>query len=183
MKKILLFLFTTVLLTSCVSIKQLDYTNNSTVLDKSNQELYLKLLNDINIKYVVLNDINDFDEYLQHLNTLSEISYTYIKNSEKLTEETIDVEIDLQEKIIKVLKDLSIPKEMFSSDESYQAAKDFIHSYLIKLVETRLNYLELTLTSLENASITENSNRSLIDLATIPNLEATGKSLREQYLK
>ena len=90
MKKIFLFFISICLLSSCVSIKQIDYTNNSTVLDRANQELYQKLLNDINIKYVYINNITDFDEYLKHLNTLSEISYTYIKNSDKLTEEIID---------------------------------------------------------------------------------------------
>lgn len=182
MKKIFLFFISVFLLTSCVSIKQIDYTNNSTVLDRANQELYQKLLNDINIKYVYINTITDFDEYLQHLNTLSEISYTYIKNSEKLTEENIEVEINLQEKIIKTLKELSISKEMFSSEESYKAAQDFISDYLIELVKTRLSYLELALNNLTTKSISDSSNMSLIDLATIPNLEATGKNLREKYL-
>ena len=121
MKKILLFLISTLLLTSCVSIKQIDYTNNSTVLDKSNQELYLKLLNDINIKYVYLEDIPEFDNYLQHLNTLSEISYTYIKDSEELTEESIEVEIDLQKKIIKALKDLFL----FAADKEGNEIEDY----------------------------------------------------------
>lgn len=182
MKKIFLFFISAFLLTSCVSLKQIDYTNNSTVLDKSNQELYQKLLNDINIKYVYINNLTDFDEYLQHLNTLSEISYTYIKNSEKLTEENIEVEIDLQKKIIKTLEELSISKEIFSSEENYLAAKEFIADYLIKLVETRLNYLELAINNLKIKSITDSSNMSLIDIATIPNLEATGKNLREKYL-
>lgn len=182
MKKIFMFFISVFLLASCVSIKQIDYTNNSTVLDKSNQELYKKLLNDINIKYVYINNLTDFDEYLQHLNTLSEISYTYIKNSEKLTEENIEVEIDLQKKIIKTLKNLSFSKEIFSSEESYLAAKDFISDYLIKLIETRLNYLELAINNLKTKSITDSSNMSLIDIATIPNLEATGQKLREKYL-
>ena len=182
MKKIFIFFISTFLLTSCVSVKQINYTNNSTVLDRANQELYQKLLNDINIKYVYINNITDFDEYLQHLNTLSEISYTYIKNSEKLTEENIEVEIDLQEKIIKTLKELSISKEIFSSEASYKAGQDFISDYLIKLIEARLNYLELTMNNLTTKSISDSSNMSLIDLATIPNLEATGKNLREKYL-
>ena len=183
MKKIFLFLISTFLLTSCVSIKQINYTNNSTVLEKANQELYLKLLNDINIKYVYLNNTTDFDEYMKHLNTLSEISYTYIKNSEKLTEENIDIEIDLQEKIIKTLKELNISKKIFASEQSYQAAKDFISKYLIKLLETRLAYLELTRSSLENESIADISNMSLIDAASIPNLETIGQDLRAKYLK
>lgn len=183
MKKILLFLISTFLLTSCVSIKQIDYTNNSTVLDKSNQELYLKLLNDINIKYVYLQNVTDFDNYMQHLNTLSGISYTYIKNSEKLTEETISIEIDLQKKIIKTLKNLTIPPEIFSSEQSHQAAKDFISEYFIKLLEARLEYLELTIENLNNTSTVENSSRSLIDLATIPNLETVGQNLRAKYLE
>ena len=182
MKKIFLFFISVFLLTSCVSIKQINYTNNSTVLDKSNQELYQKLLNDINIKYVYINNLTDFDEYLQHLNTLSEISYTYIKNSEKLTEENIVVEIDLQKKIIKTLKELSISKEISSSEENYVAAKDFISDYLIKLIETRLNYMELAINNLTNRSITDSSSMSLIDIATIPNLEAVGQNLREKYL-
>lgn len=182
MKKIFLFFIVAFLLTSCVSIKQIDYTNNSTVLDKSNQELYQKLLNDINIKYVYINNLTDFDEYLQHLNTLSEISYTYIKNSEKLTEESIEVEIDLQKKIIKTLKNLSISKEMFSSEESFLAAKDFISDYLIKLIDTRINYLELAIDNLNNTSTRDSSSMSLIDIATIPNLEATGQKLREKFL-
>ena len=182
MKKIFIFFISTFLLTSCVSVKQINYTNNSTVLDRANQELYQKLLNDINIKYVYINNITDFDEYLQHLNTLSEISYTYIKNSEKLTEENIVVEIDLQKKIIKTLKDLSVSKEMFSSEESFLAAKDFISDYLIKLIDARISYLELAIDNLTNTSIADSSSMSLIDMATIPNLEATGKNLREKYL-
>ena len=183
MKKIILFTIFSLFLTSCVSIKQLDYTNNSTAFDKANQELYLKLLNDINIKYVYLTDINDFDKYLQHLNTLSEISYNYIKHSEKLTEENIEIEIDLQEKIIKTLKDLDISKELFSSTESYAAAKKFVKDYLIKLIEARLNYLELAINNLKTKSIDNTSNMSLIDLATIPNLNALGENLKTQYLK
>jgi len=182
MKKIFIFFISTFLLTSCVSVKQINYTNNSTVLDRANQELYQKLLNDINIKYVYINNITDFDEYLQHLNTLSEISYTYIKNSEKLTEENIVVEIDLQKKIIKTLKDLSVSKEMFSSEESFLAAKDFISDYLIKLIDARISYLELAIDNLTNTSIADSSSMSLIDMATIPNLEAKGKNLREKYL-
>lgn len=182
MKKILLFFLSVFLLTSCVSVKQIDYTNNSTVLDRANQELYQKLLNDITVKYVYITTIKDFDEYLQHLNTLSEISYIYIKDSEELTEESIEVEIDLQKKIIKALKDLSVSKEIFSSEESYLAAKDFISDYLIKLIETRLNYLELSFNNLSSRSIADSSSMSLIDIATIPNLEATGKNLREKYL-
>lgn len=183
MKKILLFFIFSFLLTSCISIKQIDYTNNSTVLDKSNQELYPKLLNDINLKYVYLKDINDFDTYLKHLDTLSEISCTYIKDSEKLTEEIIDIEIDLQKKIIKTLKDLSIPEDIFASKEAYQAGNDYITEYLIKLVEARLDYLQLTSNNLSNTSITRNDNCSLIDLATIPNLNAIGQNLRTKYLK
>jgi len=183
MKKILLVLIFSLLLTSCVSIKQIDYTNNSTVLDKSNQELYLKLLNDINVKYVYLQNVTDFDNYMQHLNTLSEISYTYIKNSNELTEEIINIEINLQEKIIKTLKDLEMSPEIFSDEQSYQAAKDFISEYLIKLIETRLEYLELTIECIKNISISEKSSKSLIDLATIPNLEAIGKDLRAKYLE
>ena len=182
MKKILLFFLSIFLLTSCVSIKQIDYTNNSTVLDKANQELYQKLLNDINIKYVYINNITDFDEYLQHLNTLSEISYTYIKNSEKLTEESIEVEIDLQKKIINTLEELYVSKKIFSSEESYKASKDFISDYLVKLIETRLNYLELAINNLTSKSINDSSNMSLIDTASIPNLEAIGHNLREKYL-
>ena len=182
MKKILLFFLSVFLLASCVSVKQIDYTNNSTVLDRANQELYQKLLNDITVKYVYITTIKDFDEYLQHLNTLSEISYIYIKDSEELTEESIEVEIDLQKKIIKTLKDLSVSKEIFSSEESYLAAKDFISDYLIKLIETRLNYLELYFNNLSSRSIADSSSMSLIDIATIPNLEATGKNLREKYL-
>lgn len=183
MKKICLFFLSIFLLTSCVSIKQIDYTNNSTVLDKANQELYLKLLNDINIEYVLLNNVNDFDEYLQHLNKLSEISYTYIKDSDNLTEENIGIEIDLHKKIIKTLKELSISKEIFSSEASYHAAENFISKYLIKLIQTRLDYLTLTLDNLTTVDITKDSTKSLIDLATIPNLEAIGKELREKYLK
>jgi hypothetical protein len=100
-----------------------------------------------------------------------------------LTEENIEIEIDLQEKIIKTLKNLSIPEEIFSSLDSYQAAKDFVNSYAIKTVEARLDYLKLTLETLKNPSISDSSKSSLIDIATIPNLEATGKKLRELYLK
>ena len=182
MRKILLFSILCLILTSCVQVTTLDYTNNSTSFDKANQELYLKLLNDINVKYVYLNTITDFDEYLQHLNSLSEISYNYIKDFENLTEETIDIEIDLQKKIIKTLKDLSIDKKLFSSTEAYQAAKSFVSDYMIKLVETRLNYFELSKNNLKNRSIDDSSNMSLIDVATIPNLHAVGENLRNQYL-
>jgi hypothetical protein len=183
MRKILLFsILCLVLLTSCVQVRTLDYTNNSTSFDKANQELYLKLLNDINIKYVYLTTITDFDEYLTHLNSLSEISYNYIKDFENLTEESIDIEIDLQKKIIKTLKNLSIDKKLFSSTKSYQAAEKFISNYMIKLVETRLDYFELTKNNLKNPSINNSSKMSLIDVATIPNLYSTGENLRNQYL-
>jgi hypothetical protein len=182
MKKISLFLLSIFLLTSCVTIKQIDYTSNSTAFNKSNQELYLKLLNDINVKYVYLTNITEFDEYLQHLNILSETSYNYIKDFENLTEENIDVEIDLQEKIIKTLKELSIDEKLFSSSQNYQAAKKFITEYLIKLVETRLDHLQLIKQNLTTPSIDTSSNISLIELATIPNLESIGENLRSLYL-
>ena len=54
---------------------------------------------------------------------------------------------------------------------------------MIKLLETRLAYLELTRSSLENESIADISNMSLIDAASIPNLETIGQDLRAKYLK
>lgn len=182
MKKIFLFTFFCILLTSCVSIDHINYSDDSTSFDKSNQDIYLNLLNDINIKYVYIKNISEFDEYLTHLNTLSEISYKYIKDSEKITEENISNEIDLQKKIIKTLKDFSLDKNIFDNETAYQAGKDFISEYLIKLIEARLDYLELTLNTLENNSISERTNRALIDSATIPNIESKKESLREKYL-
>ena len=43
-------------------------------------------------------------------------------------------------------------------------------------------HFKLTKNNITSKSITDSSNMSLIDLATIPNLEATGKRLREKYL-
>ena len=182
MKKLFLFTFICAILTSCVSLNHINYSNNSTSFDKSNQEIYLKLLNDIKIKYVYIKNVTDFDEYLTHLNTLSEISYNYIKDSEKISEENISIEIDLQEKIIKTLKDFSVDKKIFDDENSYIAGKEFISEYLIKLIETRLTYLELTLNNLENNSISSESNKKLIDSATIPNIESKRESLRNSYL-
>lgn len=183
MRKILLFIISCLVLTSCVSVTTLDYTDNSTVLDRANQELYLKLLNDIKVKYVYLTNITEFDEYMCHLNSLSETSYNYIKDFKNLTEETIDIEIDLQNKIIKTLKDFSADSNLFSSAESYKAANEFISDYMIKLIETRVSYFELAKSDLKNPSVENTSNMSLIDVATIPNLLATGENLRNQYLK
>lgn len=182
MKKIFLTTFLCILLTSCISITQIDYSNHSTSFKKSNQEVYLKLLNDIKIKYSYITNINEFDEYLTHLNSLSEISYKYIKDSEKLTEEIIEIEIDLQEKIIKTLKEFSLDKTIFVSESAYNAGEEFISKYLLKVIEARLDYLKLALTNLGNTSISARSTRELIDTATIPSLEASKENLRQQYL-
>ena len=78
---------------------------------------------------------------------------------------------------------MSLSREFFSSEEAYQAAKDFVSEYMIKLVQARLSYLRLKSNSIEEASIADKSNMSLIDLATIPNLDAVGYELRAKYLR
>ena len=182
MKKLFLIAIFSVLLTSCVSVKQISYLNNSTSFDKSNQEIYLKLLNDINTKYVYINNLTEFDEYLSHLNTLSEFSYNYIKDSEKISEKNISIEIDLQKKILRTLKNFSVKKELFASEDAYNAGKKFISEYLIKLIDTRLNYLEIILENMENNTSSSKSHKEILNSAPIPNIELKKDLLSNNYL-
>ena len=181
-KTIILCFMLIILLCSCVHIKKIDYTFNSTSLNKTNQDGNEKILNEIYYSSINLYSIEDYDKYITNLNNLSNSSYESIKNADYITCEDLERETKFQKNILKTLKNLKFSRNLFNTDESYENAKKYKDVSIPNLIKARINYFEILSADIENLSIMTLTSLSQIENATLPLLSADAEKARAIFL-
>jgi len=182
-KSLILCFFLIILLTSCVNIRKIDYTSYSTSFNETNQDAKAKMLNEVYYSSVNIYSIEDLDKYINNLNNLSKSSYESVKNADYLTYEDLEREIEFQENILKTLKKLNIPEEIFSSKETFNSAKLYKDTNIPDIIKARINYFEVLSTDIELSSITTETNLYQIEVATLPLLYADAERTRINFLE
>jgi len=181
-KTIFLSLFLTILLTSCMQVKKIDYTNYSTSFEKTNQDDNTNILDEIYYESVHINSIEDFDKYITNLNNLSLSSYEYIKNNADITEDDVNREINFQKEILTLLKKLTINKNLFDSNEALKSAKIYKNTNIPDIIEARIDYLKLLLSDINRSYIDTKTNLEQIENAVLPLLNSNANITRNKFI-